>query len=69
MSEEEKVDQSRSPEKYTVFHAFFEALKDKEEKAKRSTGLAKRELRMPGTAGIRLKGALKFLINWARRSI
>jgi hypothetical protein len=41
----------------------FEKLRHEIEDAKRSTGYAKRELRMPGTAGIRLKGALKFLLR------
>jgi hypothetical protein len=32
----------------------------------RNTDYAKRELRMPGTAGLRLKGALKYLLRMAR---
>jgi radical SAM superfamily enzyme YgiQ (UPF0313 family) len=35
------------------------------EEAGKSTGLAKKELRMPGTAGIRLKGAVKYLLRRA----
>ncbi len=35
------------------------------EEAERSTGLAKRELKMPGASGIRLKGALKYLLRMA----
>ena len=49
--------------------AEYDRLRGEIEDAKRSTGLAKRELRMPGTAGIRLKGALKFLLNWARKGL
>jgi B12-binding domain/radical SAM domain protein len=45
----------------------YDKLRGEIENAKRSTGLAKRELRMPGMAGIRLKGALKFLFNWVRK--
>ena len=47
----------------------YDRLRVEIEDAKRSTGLAKMELRMPGTAGIRLKGALKFLLNWARKGL
>lgn len=43
----------------------YAELRSEIEEAKRSTGFAKRELRMPGTAGIRLKGALKYLIRRA----
>jgi B12-binding domain/radical SAM domain protein len=43
----------------------YRQLRREIEEAKRSTGFAKRELRMPGTAGIRLKGALKFLLRRA----
>ncbi len=45
----------------------FEKLRHEIEDAKRSTGYAKRELRMPGTAGIRLKGALKFLLRRGKK--
>jgi radical SAM superfamily enzyme YgiQ (UPF0313 family) len=43
----------------------YRQLRREIEDAKRSTEFAKRELRMPGTAGIRLKGALKFLLRRA----
>ena len=42
----------------------YNALKIEIDEAKRRTGLAKRELRMPGLAGIRVKGALKFLLKY-----
>jgi B12-binding domain/radical SAM domain protein len=42
----------------------YDALKIEMDEAKRSTGLAKQELRMPGLAGLRLKGAVKFLLNY-----
>ncbi|MES0325440.1 MAG: TIGR04190 family B12-binding domain/radical SAM domain protein [Candidatus Bathyarchaeia archaeon] len=42
----------------------YNALKIEIDEAMRSTGLAKRELRMPGLAGIRVKGALKFLLKY-----
>lgn len=42
----------------------YDELKNEMEEAKRSTGLAKQELRMPGLAGLRLKGAVKFLLNY-----
>jgi B12-binding domain/radical SAM domain protein len=38
-------------------------LKQEIEDAKKSTGLAKRELRMPGLKGIRIKGAIKHLLH------
>ena len=41
----------------------YEKLRLEIEEAKKSTDLAKRELRMPGTAGIRLKGALKYFLK------
>ncbi|MCK5671245.1 radical SAM protein, partial [Candidatus Bathyarchaeota archaeon] len=44
--------------------AKYNALKIEIDEAKRRTGLAKRELRMPGLAGIRVKGALKFLLKY-----
>lgn len=43
----------------------YQQLRLEIEEAGRSTGLAKRELRMPGTAGIRLKGAVKYLLRRA----
>ena len=42
----------------------YNALKIEIDEAMRSTGLAKRELRMPGLAGVRVKGAVKFLIKY-----
>ena len=42
----------------------YDALKIEIDEAKKSTGLAKRELRMPGLAGIRVKGAVKYLLNY-----
>lgn len=42
----------------------YNALKIEIDEAMRSTGLAKRELRMPGLAGIRVKGAMKFLLKY-----
>jgi B12-binding domain/radical SAM domain protein len=42
----------------------YDELKIEMDEAKRSTGLAKQELRMPGLAGLRLKGAVKFLLNY-----
>ncbi len=42
----------------------YNALKIEIDEAMRSTGLAKRELRMPGLAGIRVKGAVKFLLKY-----
>ncbi|MCW4036660.1 MAG: radical SAM protein, partial [Candidatus Bathyarchaeota archaeon] len=43
----------------------YERLRREIEDAKKSTDISKRELRMPGTAGLRLKGALKYLLRWA----
>ncbi len=42
----------------------YNALKIEIDEAMRATGLAKRELRMPGLAGIRVKGAVKFLLKY-----
>lgn len=42
----------------------YAALKQEIDEAKRSTRLAKRELRMPGLAGIRIKGAINYLIKY-----
>jgi radical SAM superfamily enzyme YgiQ (UPF0313 family) len=42
----------------------FDSLKSEIEEAKNSTVLAKRELRMPGLAGIRFKGAVKYLLKY-----
>ena len=42
----------------------YDALKIEIDQSMRSTNLAKRELRMPGLAGIRIKGALKFLLEY-----
>jgi B12-binding domain/radical SAM domain protein len=42
----------------------YNALKIEIDEAMWSTGLAKRELRMPGLAGIRVKGAVKFLLKY-----
>ncbi len=44
----------------------YRRLKGEIEEAMRNTDYAKRELRMPGTAGLRLKGALKYLLRMAR---
>ncbi len=44
----------------------YEELRFEIDRAKKSTGFAKSELRMPGTAGIRLKGALKYLLRRAK---
>lgn len=44
--------------------AKYRELKADIDEAKSSTGLAKRGLRMPGLAGIRLKGAIKYLLNY-----
>jgi B12-binding domain/radical SAM domain protein len=41
----------------------YEELKQKINNAKQSTELAKRELRMPGLAGIRVKGAIKYILK------
>ena len=41
----------------------YKKLRHEIEDAKRTTGYAKRELRMPGTAGLRLTGALKYLLR------
>ncbi|UCD45097.1 MAG: TIGR04190 family B12-binding domain/radical SAM domain protein [Candidatus Bathyarchaeota archaeon] len=54
-------DESERAEKYGE-------LRRQIEDSNRSTGYAKRELRMPGTTGIRLKGALKYLLRLARLS-
>jgi len=43
----------------------YERLRREIEDAKKSTDISKRELRMPGTTGLRLKGALKYLLRWA----
>lgn len=43
----------------------YAELRSEMEEARKSTGFAKRDLRMPGTAGIRLKGALKYLMRRA----
>ncbi|MFB0558534.1 MAG: TIGR04190 family B12-binding domain/radical SAM domain protein [Candidatus Bathyarchaeia archaeon] len=43
----------------------YEQLRWEIEEAKKSTDFAKRELRMPGTVGIRLKGVLKYLLRRA----
>ena len=42
----------------------YNALKIEIDEAMRATGLAKRELRMPGLAGVRVKGAVKFLLKY-----
>jgi len=42
----------------------YDSLKQEIDEAKRSTRLAKRELRMPGLAGIRIKGAAKYLLKY-----
>jgi B12-binding domain/radical SAM domain protein len=44
----------------------YQQLRGEIEETKKATGLAKKELRMPGTAGIRLKGALKYLVKFLR---
>ena len=46
----------------------YQRLRWEIEETKKSTGLAKKELRMPGTAGIRLKGALKYLVRLFSKS-
>ena len=43
----------------------YKQLRDEIEEAKKSTFQAKRELRMPGTAGIRVTGAIKYLLRMA----
>ncbi len=43
----------------------YERLRWEIEDAKKSTIFAKKELRMPGTTGLRLKGALKYLLKLA----
>ncbi len=43
----------------------YAELRSEMEEARRSTVIAKKELRMPGTSGIRLKGALKYLMRRA----
>jgi B12-binding domain/radical SAM domain protein len=42
----------------------YDELKAEIDNAKNSTILAKRELRMPGLAGIRIKGAVKYLLKY-----
>jgi hypothetical protein len=46
----------------------YQELRGEIEETKKATGLAKKELRMPGTAGIRVKGALKYLIRLFRKN-
>jgi len=46
----------------------YQELRGEIEETKKATGLAKKELRMPGTAGIRVKGALKYLVKFLRRT-
>ena len=45
----------------------YRQLRGKIEETKKATGLAKKELRMPGTAGIRVKGALNYLVRLLRK--
>jgi len=42
----------------------YNELKIEIDEAKKSTGLAKQELRMPGLAGLRVRGAVKYLLNY-----
>ena len=42
----------------------YDSLKQEIDEAKKSTVLAKRELRMPGLAGIRVKGAVSYLLKY-----
>jgi hypothetical protein len=42
----------------------YDSLKLEIDEAKKSTILAKRELRMPGLAGIRFTGAVKYLLKY-----
>jgi radical SAM superfamily enzyme YgiQ (UPF0313 family) len=42
----------------------YNELKMEIDEAKKSTGLAKQELRMPGLAGLRVRGAVKYLLNY-----
>jgi B12-binding domain/radical SAM domain protein len=42
----------------------YDSLKYEIDEAKKSTVIAKRELRMPGLAGIRIKGAAKYLLKY-----
>jgi radical SAM superfamily enzyme YgiQ (UPF0313 family) len=42
----------------------YGALKIEIDDASKSTGLAKRQLRMPGLAGLRVKGAVRYLLNY-----
>jgi hypothetical protein len=44
----------------------YHELRREIERTKNATGLAKKELRMPGGARIRVKGALKYLLNFLR---
>lgn len=46
----------------------YRRLKGEIDEAKKNTDFAKRELRMPGTAGLRIKGALKYLIKRVTRN-
>ena len=42
----------------------YNELKTEIDEAKKSTGIAKQELRMPGLAGLRVRGAVKYLLNY-----
>ena len=46
----------------------YRQLRGEIEETKKATGLAKKELKMPGTAGIRVKGALKYLLRLVRKT-
>ena len=46
----------------------YRQLRGEIEETKKATGLAKKELRMPGIAGIRVKGALKYLLRLVRKT-
>jgi B12-binding domain/radical SAM domain protein len=46
----------------------FSELKSEIDEAKKSTGLSKRELRMPGLAGIRVRGVMKGLLKFLSKS-
>lgn len=43
----------------------FHELRDEIQSAMKTTGLAKRELKMPGLVGFRISGAVKFLLRRA----
>ena len=46
----------------------YQRLRGEIDETMKATGLAKRELRMPGTAGIRVKGALNYIVRLLRKT-